>query len=557
MTDEDERPTVMVTQEITVKAPAGLLAGRYRIERELGRGGIGVVYLARDEQMESRPVVIKVLLERSASSEWLQKKFRDEMKALVRVDHPGVVGVFDTGATPDGQPFLVMQYIRGTSLRERMTGGLLPLHEVAELVRQTGQALTAAHAAGVYHRDLKPENIMLQDAGEGQRLVKIIDFGIATVKDPGETTRATTIAGTPHYMAPEQLGGRPVAASDTYALGVIAYELLTGRLPFQPRTPYELLSLQRAGPQAAPCTLRPELPAACDAIILGALSFQPEDRPPSARALGESLARALPGDRVQPGTPEFTSGVSEGRATHRDSTGRRGALVGLVATAALAGGVLGWRVLSSPGTGPEAAAPPAALVPAGTPVTTPALAQSLTYFVTVQKYRDGTPYREPFRLPGEMLFGPDDRIRLEFSSPEAGHLYIVNEGPEPRGGAPSYNVLFPTAAAGGAASALVPAAATVRVPDKTWFQFDEERGTERLWVIWAKDPVPPLEAVKGLANPRDRGVVGDSALVEGIRAFLGGHAGVSVKATRDEQSRHTVLEASGNVLVSLLKLEHH
>jgi tRNA A-37 threonylcarbamoyl transferase component Bud32 len=555
MTDEDERPTVMVTQEITVKAPAGLLAGRYRIERELGRGGIGVVYLARDEQMESRPVVIKVLLERSVSSEWLQKKFRDEMKALVRVDHPGIVGVFDTGTMADGRPFLVMQYIRGTSLRDLMTGGLLPLREVADLVRQTGQALTAAHAAGVYHRDLKPENIMLQDAGEGQRLVKIIDFGIATVKDPGEATRATTVAGTPYYMAPEQLGGRPGAASDTYAMGVIAYELLTGRLPFQPSTPYELLSLQRAGPRAAPCTLRPELAAACDAILLSALSFQPEDRPPSARALGESLARALAGDRVQPGTTEFTSGVPEGLATPRDGAGRRrGALVGLVAVVALAGGVLAWRVLSGPGTGPAA---PAALVPAGTPVTTPALAQSLTYFVTVQKYRDGTPYREPFRLPGEMLFGPDDRIRLEFSSPQAGHLYIVNEGPEPRGGAPSYNVLFPTAAAAGVPSALVPAAATVRVPDKTWFQFDEERGTERLWVIWAKDPVPPLEAVKGLANPRDRGVVGDRALVEGIRAFLGGQGGVSVKATRNEQSRHTVLEARGSVLVSLLKLEHH
>src|SRR5256885_6716975 len=162
-----------------------LLDGRYLIERELGRGGIGVVYLARDQQFKVRkPVVIKILLDELEASRlegWLLKKFRQEIEALALIDHPGVVGALDAGELPNGKPYLVMQYVEGVNLRSLMRVEGMDLTRVAHLMRQISQALSAAHDKGIHHRDLKPENIMLQKISEGEEYVKLIDFGIASV----------------------------------------------------------------------------------------------------------------------------------------------------------------------------------------------------------------------------------------------------------------------------------------------------------------------------------------------------------------------------------------
>src|ERR1044071_3036039 len=221
-----EQPNALETAPLQ-PLTAALIKERYQVERELGRGGIGVVYLARDLQLMSRPVVVKVQLEASAQNEWFKKKFHQEMEALARLDHPGIVAVLDAGQTQDGKPYLVMQYIEGHVLRDAMKKGGMDLPRVARIIRQVGQALTAAHEKGIYHRDLKPENIMLQRPGDDDEQVKLIDFGIATVKDSETATNreTTTVAGTASYMAPEQLLGKPVAASDIYAMAVIAYEL--------------------------------------------------------------------------------------------------------------------------------------------------------------------------------------------------------------------------------------------------------------------------------------------------------------------------------------------
>jgi serine/threonine protein kinase len=162
-----------------------LLKGRYLIEKELGRGGIGLVYLARDHHLHSRPVVIKVLLEGTegdADRQWFERKFLQEIEALARIDHPSVIGILDTGEMPNGQPFFVMQFVVGDSLRAAMQPGPMEFNRVAGLIRQMGNALHAAHEQGIIHRDLKPENIMLQQLSNGEDLVKLIDFGIATVK---------------------------------------------------------------------------------------------------------------------------------------------------------------------------------------------------------------------------------------------------------------------------------------------------------------------------------------------------------------------------------------
>jgi class 3 adenylate cyclase/tRNA A-37 threonylcarbamoyl transferase component Bud32 len=269
--------------------------GRYEIERPLGRGGMSAVYLAKDHQLLSKRVVIKVLLEEMDQDAWMRQKFFQEMEALARIDHPGVVGVLDTGQTPEGKQFLVMQYIEGQTLRSAITPGGMPVAKAANLIRQIGQALGAAHDAGVWHRDLKPENVMLQQSG-GEFYAKLIDFGIAGIQNSQFTGEKTKVAGSLTYMAPEQFAGSPCAASDIYALGVVAYEMLTGEPPFSSSSMAHLVA--EAQTIALPREKRPELSDDAGKAILKALSFRPEARQATVREFTEELYNALCGGPV-------------------------------------------------------------------------------------------------------------------------------------------------------------------------------------------------------------------------------------------------------------------
>ncbi|HEY6806113.1 MAG TPA: serine/threonine-protein kinase [Pyrinomonadaceae bacterium] len=272
---------------------------RYLIEKEIGRGGMGIVYLGRDLRLHEKPVVVKVLLEKSLKDPWVIQKFEQEREALARVDHPGVVGILDTGKLADDKPYIVMQYIEGRSLREAIADQPegLELAQAATVIKQIGSALNAVHEKKIYHRDLKPENILLQKLSRLDDQVKILDFGIAKVKDsvsaPSTITGGPT-AGTVLYMSPEQLhGDRITAASDIYSFGVMAYELVTGRRPFKPSTIAHLADLQREGVRVKPSDLRPQLRAEADAAILKALAFDPRQRYQSAHEFGKDLASAL------------------------------------------------------------------------------------------------------------------------------------------------------------------------------------------------------------------------------------------------------------------------
>lgn len=291
--ENDGRPAVQSRANLI----GTTLGGRYVVERELGRGGMGALYLARDKpELHSRPVVVKVLLEDAMKHDWVVAKFHQEIESLTRLDDPGVVGVFDAGKLEDGTPYLVMQFVEGTTMRVAMKPEGMNLEQVAGIIRQVGRSIAAAHEVGILHRDLKPENIMLRQIKSGEQQVKIIDFGIAKIKNsitgPSPVTGMTV--GTIGYMSPEQLSAKHLTpASDIYSLGVIAYEMITGRKPFTPDSMFQLLEMQRDGVRVKPCDLRPNLPESAQELLLKALAFDPNERFQSAIDFGDQLASTL------------------------------------------------------------------------------------------------------------------------------------------------------------------------------------------------------------------------------------------------------------------------
>ena len=271
----EELTRFVPSNQATPTMSAGAILGdRYQIQNELGRGGMSVVYLAQDLQLLSRRVVVKILLKETSQDPYIRQKFQQEMEALARIDHPGVVGVHDSGLTAEGNQFLVMQFIEGTTLRKVIQPGGLEPKRAAGIIRQMGQALSAAHERGVWHRDLKPENVMLQIHG-GEDHVKLIDFGIAGIQNSKFSGEESKVAGSLSYMSPEQYAGKACAASDTYSLAVVACEMLTGAAP----------GMQKDW----------NLPAGATKSIVKAMNYDPAARHASPREFGEELARALTG----------------------------------------------------------------------------------------------------------------------------------------------------------------------------------------------------------------------------------------------------------------------
>jgi tetratricopeptide (TPR) repeat protein len=289
----DSTKTLAESSRANFAIPA-VVAGRYEIEKELGRGGFAIAYRALDKHLYSRSVVVKVLLEHQQSQPWALKKFRQEMEVLAKIDDPGIVGALDSGELPDGRPFFVMQFIDGKTLREVLKAGQVGAPRAGAILRDIGKALSAAHAAGVYHRDLKPANIMLQRRS-GDEIVKLIDFGIASVRNAATqgAPKSMVIAGTPQYMAPEQFEGEVSAQTDIYAMGIIAFELITGQLPFPAAGLVKAFAQRQMVSNANLCQLRPELPAGLAAILAKALAFDASQRYEQATELGELLSQVL------------------------------------------------------------------------------------------------------------------------------------------------------------------------------------------------------------------------------------------------------------------------
>jgi len=263
------------------------LRSQYRIIRMLGRGGMGAVYLARDLTLE-REVAIKVVNTASESSE-LYDRFRREAKTAAKLSHPNIVPLHAFGEV-DGMPYFVMGYVRGESLAARLRReGRVPEDEARQIVGEIAQALDHAHRLGVVHRDIKPDNVLLDDE-TGRAL--LTDFGVAKAVGTGETlTRFGGVVGTPHYMSPEQAAGDGSvdARSDLYSLGVMAYAMLAGRLPFQGSTPAEVLTKHLT---QEPPSLRSVAPSVSDGTVQAVqrcLAKDPAARWQDARSLAQTL----------------------------------------------------------------------------------------------------------------------------------------------------------------------------------------------------------------------------------------------------------------------------
>jgi hypothetical protein len=453
-----------------------LLKGRYRIERELDRGGLGVVYLAKDETLHDRLVVVKMPLSIGSDDSWLADKFAQEIKALALIDHPGVVGALDSGVAEDGRPFFVMQYVDGQSLRAAIPSQGLPLDRVGEISRQIGRALAAAHSKGVWHRDLKPANIMLQALPDGSEHVRIIDFGIATIRElqTRNPEVVTHVIGSPAYMAPEQLQGRVSAATDIYAFGAVVYEMVTGRKPFSADEPAQMISKQEVGVATKPSQLRPELPHTAEALILQALEFDPKNRPTSAAELGEDIARSL--------------------AKLRQATNRRLVIVTAVAgIAVVAAAGTAWLQKQQSGAG----------------------TQTVAFSVLVQRMRAGQPAAMPELADLKQALRPSDNFVLLVRATQAGHLYVLSE----EQGTESLNTLFPSPLMYNGSSTLR-RDAQIRIPEASWFRFDPKPATLALWFVWSGDEIQEFEKLKTWVNERDRGSIGDAELRSRTRRLL-------------------------------------
>lgn len=209
-----------------------LLVGRYLLSHEIGRGGAGLVYFAKDQTLHERPVVVKILHSHWLSSAWMRVRFRQECEALARLNHPGIVRILDLAETESRELFLVMEHYEGDVLRSQIEEPGMDRHRVGTLLVQLAEALETAHAQGILHRDLKPENVFLARQADGSERAVLLDFGIAKMESPDDTRASTIIAGTTQYMAPEQLLGRSSRSSDVFALAVMAHEMLTGQRPY-------------------------------------------------------------------------------------------------------------------------------------------------------------------------------------------------------------------------------------------------------------------------------------------------------------------------------------
>ena len=327
-----------------------IFGDRYEVQGRIGVGGMAEVWRGYDRTL-NRTVAIKTLLPQFARDASFVDRFRREAQAAARLNHPGIVSVYDSGT--DGEtPYIVMQFIEGRTLADYLASGkTIPPMKATQVAKEIAEALAAAHAEGVIHRDIKPANVMVTRDGK----VLVMDFGIARLISGPETAPQTSaVLGTASYLSPEQAQGHSVdARSDIYALGVVLYEMLTGRPPFTGDSPMAIAYKQVNATPEAPSSVNPDVPPELDAVVMRALSKNPANRYQTGQEFADDLERARTGGQVMatpllPAAGEATQVISRPQPTsvlppQQDEPGGSrkawvGALIAIVIMALLAAG---------------------------------------------------------------------------------------------------------------------------------------------------------------------------------------------------------------------------
>ena len=340
-----------------LKAPLELvgkeIAGRYRLLSKLGEGGMGAVYKAEQISLK-RACAVKLLKADVASTELMLRRFDAEAKAVAALSHPNTVNIYDFGQDTDGTFFIAMEFVEGRSLRDVIhTESPLPIRRALSIASQVASSLADAHSHNIIHRDLKPDNVMLSVRGRQKDVVRVLDFGIAKLRDEGRATQAAMtqagdMLGTPQYMAPEQIRAEQIdGRTDVYALGCILYEMLTGRMPFEGATVLAILSKHLTETPVAPSQRRTDLqiPPHIDQLVLAAVAKDPNARPATMELFGEQLGALLaqfPAETGQ-GTAQVSSPMS---AVH-----------GVVGPTVATGPSVAFAALAAPQPYPQAPAP--------------------------------------------------------------------------------------------------------------------------------------------------------------------------------------------------------
>ena len=561
----------------------GQLVGHYQVIAPLGKGGMGEVYLANDTKLD-RKVALKLLPTEFTTRKDLLRRFIQEAKAASSLNHPNIITIHEVGEI-DGVHFIATEFIDGQTLKQRMKHARMKFADVLDVSIQVASALDAAHAAGLVHRDIKPENIMLRPDG----YVKVLDFGLAKLTQKYTQSKASdselntmirahtkpgTVLGTVDYMSPEQARGQVLdQRTDVFSLGIVLYEMAAGHMPFAAATGIDtLVSILEKEP--APLDeYAPEVPAEFQRIINKALRKDREERYQTIKdllidlkSLKEELSFAEKLERSRPPRSgvalparHAVTKASESPTTIQNSVvaatvdpsaskslARNKLLLPLALSAVVVAGlaIIGGMLWRSRGI------TPAPTVPA------PIVQRTISYWITVQKYRDGKPYQDPFRLRDDINFEKDYRIRLNITSPQSGRLYLLNEGPAGADQIPTFNVLFPSETAN-SGSAVLNENQQIQIPQQSWFQFDDQQGTEKIWLVWATKDVPELEEVKGFANPKDRGVIGSPGQRSALNEFLKAHTSPGAAIERNQETKDTLVTAKGEILVHVIKLEHN
>ncbi len=563
-------------------AMIGRSFGHYRILSHLGSGGMGEVYLAQDEKL-GRKVAIKLLPVVFADSPERLRRFEREARAASATDHPNIVTVHDIGEQ-DGIHYIAEEFVEGETLRSLIERGPVPVFDALNIAHQIANAMAAAHSAGIVHRDIKPENIMLRPDG----FVKVLDFGLAGMTQPetvsGIDSKIATlpantapgmILGTVNYMSPEQTRGQKLdSRSDLWSLGVVLYEMLTGQRPFHgesiPDIFVAILERQPIPLAQSMADPSPEL----GQIVEKLLAKNREHRYQSSAQLAAELKRfhhrleldaerdasrasnsatlfirpqtatASPATEEQPLSPATLPPLTDPVTKELAKVARLSrATIGLAVflTLALIAAASWWAIQQK--------------APAIVPITpTERLPErSFSYSLTVQKMRDGKPYQAEFQSSGRDFYENGWRFWLNFSSPQSGYLYIVNEGPTVND-AISYTLLFPQQSDKNA-PVKTEAEKAQRIG---FYEFDKHTGKEKFLVVWSAVPITELEEVKAtVLNTKDKGSITNPKQRDTVRELLDRSSEAKVGFTEDKFKKETNITGRGEVLLYLIELEHH